>query len=346
VRKCRRVRTAAAQHVSIQRRDRRASYGGLQTCGSIWACPACAAKIAAERGEQLQRGVQRWHDEGGSWLLVTATLRHHARQPLLGLLDAISPAWKRGTSNRRPRKLLDAMGSIGMVRSIEVNHGANGWHPHVHALVAVAGTVTAAAIADLEAAIYDGWASSVERSGFARPSREHGVRVQLLDLSTALEEAAGYIVKQAVDAAGASRELTGHAEKRVAGRTPFGILGDLADDGLEDDLALTVEYQRATKGRRRMAWTKGLRERLVLEPERDDDEIAADTDREGRTLALLSGETWAGMTAVRGRPGALLAAVTACERDSEVLPMVANVVGSWGLPGPLTPPGGTDDDTG
>lgn len=34
---------------------RTAGYGGLATCGSVWVCPQCAAKIVPGRADELSR---------------------------------------------------------------------------------------------------------------------------------------------------------------------------------------------------------------------------------------------------------------------------------------------------
>lgn len=344
VRKCRRVRNSSAAHVEVQLRGDRASYGGLQTCGSVWACPACAAKVAAERAESLTGAVQRWHDEGGTWLLLTGTLRHHQRHRLVPLLDGLQPAWEGATQNRRPLRLLREMGFIGAVRTIEVTHGLNGWHPHVHALMAVSGSVTDEQVAEYEEAAYDAWAAKAERAGLPRPTRAHGLQVKRLDLSEALEEAAGYLLKEATDAAtkrstakNAAHELTGEGQKLAAGRTAFGILRDIADLEDPDALALWREYSEATKGRRRMTWSRGLRERLGVGVERTDEEIAADTDREGRVMALLTAPAWEGIAPVRGRRGRLLAIVQTSPTPEDVFPRIARTLDAWGLPAPLPP---------
>lgn len=36
-----------------------AGYGNLLTCGSVWACPRCAAVIASKRSKELGNAIQR-----------------------------------------------------------------------------------------------------------------------------------------------------------------------------------------------------------------------------------------------------------------------------------------------
>ena len=50
-----------------------ASYGGLQTCGSVWTCPVCAAKIAERRRVELLDAMELHKAQGGAVYLLTLT---------------------------------------------------------------------------------------------------------------------------------------------------------------------------------------------------------------------------------------------------------------------------------
>ena len=49
-----------------------ASYGGLQTCGSVWTCPVCAAKIAERRRVELLDAMELHKAQGGAVYLLTS----------------------------------------------------------------------------------------------------------------------------------------------------------------------------------------------------------------------------------------------------------------------------------
>ncbi len=55
---------------------RSAAYGGLKTCGSVWCCPVCAAKIATRRADDLATVMRAVDELGGSAFLLTLTMRH------------------------------------------------------------------------------------------------------------------------------------------------------------------------------------------------------------------------------------------------------------------------------
>lgn len=48
-------------------------YTGLQTCGSVWACPVCASKIAERRRLEIQQAMAAHQEQGGAVNLLTLT---------------------------------------------------------------------------------------------------------------------------------------------------------------------------------------------------------------------------------------------------------------------------------
>lgn len=152
------------QGVVIQRRDvdgrMVASYRGLMTCGSVWACPRCSAVIAHTRAEEVAAGVRECYRRGGKVYLLTLTMRHSSRDQLADLWDALSSGWRsafgqRSWTGQRSRteqrrgglvKIANIMGDAerfdvaGLTRVVEATYGApkdggHGWHLHIHALV-------------------------------------------------------------------------------------------------------------------------------------------------------------------------------------------------------------------
>ena len=75
----------------------------------------------------------------------------------------------------------------------------------------------------------------------------------------------------------------GHAKlAKGKGRTPFQVLGAIVDAGgeawqFEDDLKLWRQWEKASRGRRQVAYSKGLREWAGLRKAKEDEEIASET---------------------------------------------------------------------
>lgn len=59
-----------------------AGFSNVQSCGSVWACPVCAAKIAASRTRDLEQVLNWAREQGHTIALVTMTVRHDRSQPL------------------------------------------------------------------------------------------------------------------------------------------------------------------------------------------------------------------------------------------------------------------------
>lgn len=258
--------------------DRRAGFAGLMICGSVWSCPVCSAKILFHRQGEVEAALAAWSARGGRLAMVTLTMRHDRGQSLSLLWDALSAAWRAVVTGRawaRARKDFDVG---GYVRAVEVTHGAAGWHVHVHVGVFIRRDVTGREVDDLGCAMFQPWRASLLRSGLAAPLARHGgLDAVLWDgrsqvLST-------YFTKNtySADASSAALELARGDLKaaRAGNRTPFRILSDVAAYGLADDVALWQEWERASKGRRQMTWSKGLRQELALDAEATDDELAA-----------------------------------------------------------------------
>ncbi len=152
------------QGVQIRRRESGgraiASYGGLVTCGSVWACPRCSAVVAHSRAAEISSAVRECQRRGGSVYLLTLTMRHSAADKLQDLWDALNQGWRSSfgtrswtgqrarTAERRGRLVdipavtgdAELFDVAGLTRVVEATYGApasggHGWHLHIHALV-------------------------------------------------------------------------------------------------------------------------------------------------------------------------------------------------------------------
>lgn len=68
--------------------DGRVSWTGIETCGSVWSCLACAAKIRAARAEEIDFLAKAHLAAGGYCTFLTFTIRHVATDNLKDLLEA------------------------------------------------------------------------------------------------------------------------------------------------------------------------------------------------------------------------------------------------------------------
>jgi hypothetical protein len=278
---------------------RRAGFAGYASCGSVWACPVCSERVLASRQHELESAITTWEATGGRVALVTLTMRHHAGQALADLWDGLSHAWAKTTSGRGWRDLNDRHGSpmerrvtsgarrgqvvterrIGWARVVETTHGANGWHVHVHCAMFLPATTTRDGADDLGGRMFATWARALRARGFAAPLAGPGVDVRLSGSETSAA-LAKYFVKATYssEAARLALEVARGDLKHARGqnRTPFRILADFAAHGVVDDLDLWHEWETASRGRRQLTWATGFRAVVLAEPERTDEDLAAD----------------------------------------------------------------------
>jgi Replication protein len=270
--------------------SRVAGYAGLVTCGSVWACPVCAAKIAAKRAEELARVIRKVLESGGSASLVTLTMRHHSGHRLKDLWKALSYAWSRVTSGKHWMADQVLGGMLGWVRVVEATYGQHGWHLHIHALVCWRSKVSLELAETIGGRMWERWAKALKRRGFESWQNHGGLDVRMASLRN--DNLSEYFVKLA-------REITSSATKdSKAGRSPFALLRDGLATGLADDLDLWFEWERVSKGRRQITWSLGehdLRKFAELGKEQTDEEVAAEEELQGEDVMALTGETWDGL---------------------------------------------------
>lgn len=282
VRHCGRVPRSGSDGVSLRLREGVAGYGGLQHCGSVWACPVCAGRIlvhrALEIGAVLGRAIEQGHPVG----FVTLTMRHHRAQPLRVLWGAAQKAWQRAISGKGWVEVGDLLD--GWVRVWEVTHGQNGWHVHVHCVVVLARDSTRDDLERIGSGMFQRWSRGLTAAGLEAPKLV-GQDWHLVEGNRAAEAVGDYLAKMAdsVEDRGTALglELTHSQPGRTAvalrTRPHWGVLDEFVTTGDVDALALWHEWERHSKGKRQVGWSKGLRERFAPEvEERTDAEVVAE----------------------------------------------------------------------
>lgn len=260
-----------------------AGYGGLHTCGSVWACPVCSAKIAARRTQEIERLLAWNAARGGSVALATFTMRHHSGHRLKALRKALSAAWRHVTAHRTWKTERKALGMDGYVRAIECTISEdNGFHLHIHLLTLFDGPVSQESISEWTDDLYALWSDGLALSGM-EASRAHGVDVRLG--TGALDGLGKYLSKLTYETAG------GRFKKgRKGGRTPFELLDDAINTGNADDFERWFEWEQGSRGMRQLTWSRGLKAKSLVD-DVSDEEIAAEDDQ-GETVAHITPTAW------------------------------------------------------
>jgi hypothetical protein len=302
--------------------DGRAGFSGVTSCGSVWACPVCASKIAAERANDLGQVAEWAVDQGHTIGMVTLTVQHHPGQRLAELWDAVTGAWSdvvkgeawsgepehaylqrlekwetdranRWTGSRRRARpvrrvgLAERFGVLGWARAVEVLHGLNGWHPHVHVPVVIDGPVSEGWIRLFGEAIFDRFQRALRRRGFDAVRDSGGLDARR---AYAAEELGGYLAKQLAFEATHGHVKTGRNGSEL--RAPFQVLADLTSTGDVGDLDIWREWEKASKGRQQLTWSAGIRAMGGLAEQQRTDEQIADDEPGDDDLLILDRDTW------------------------------------------------------
>lgn len=284
------MRVLRGSHVAVNRHIQfgTASYAGLVTCGSVWACAVCAAKVQERRRVEVEQGVL-WHQgNGGEVVMVTFTFPHHRGQLLGDLLAMQADAFTRMRKTRRYRDLLQGVGYLGLIRSLEVVHGDNGWHPHTHELWFVnEGTCAVWLRSELSKL----WMVACHRAGLIETDDPQDNRA-FLNYSVDVRgdvDSGDYIAKQADSRRwGIAAEVTKSSSKgRGSGIHPHALLLRDTDEGD----ALFLEYINGMKGKRQLHWSRGLKAAAGL-VDVSDEELADQEESGAVLLSLIPRETW------------------------------------------------------
>ena len=270
-----------------------AHYSGLLTCGLVWVCPVCSAKIRYRRSTEVERLLTAALAAGYGVEHVTLTARHHVGQGLGDLFGRSEEAWRSMRRDKSFRALIARFG-LRFVTVREVTHGpVNGWHPHRHIAAVTSHPLSKAERVELEDGFWRAWSHQLRRVGL---SAERGPGV-LVKPCTSTAGLGAYLLKVGGDdgeTRAAALELVRSDLKRGkrGHRNAEEIAEDYVDTGDLADLALLEEYWRATRGRRMMSWSDGLRaELLPAEVEHTDEELAA-LDQGGEVLMKIGRMAW------------------------------------------------------
>lgn len=266
---------------------RRPYYANLMVCGSVWACPICAAKIQSVRAAEVRQGIDTWTESGGAVLLLTQTVPHTRQDTLQDTLGGILDAQRRYTAGSPMQKLKGRYKVAGDVRALETTWGnAHGWHPHLHTLLFLD---QPAQLDELEAAMFKRWQSATGRAGFDPVSP----RAFKLQDGSAVRN---YVTKMGAEYQwNAEHELVrSHSKRGRRGNfSPFDLLTEhLSNPGRGRNIALFAEFAWTFHGRRQLVYSRGFRQKLVGNNEATDEQIATSIGENDAILSRIPGETW------------------------------------------------------
>lgn len=273
-------------------------FAGVATCKSVWSCPCCSARINSRRRRELALLFGKAL-ETGSAAFGAYTLRHSRSDSLADLQQALSDCWSAVNRDGTVRRTRKRLGHLGLVKSVEHTFTlANGWHPHLHPVHVFEGRLTPEQVAQLFEVEFAVWKRAAEKAGLRAPM-ERGQNLHLVEISegkTALD-LADYLSKGnllARSPESVAWEMTGTNTKTYSrtsdsgSLTPFEILDNISCAITPKEkskwLAIWHEYERVTKGRSALTYSKGLREHFGLRNAvRDESELIKSLELLGDT---------------------------------------------------------------
>ena len=197
-------------------------------------------------------------------------------------------AWQKVQSGSGWKFWKTSLGIVGTVRATELTHGKSGWHPHLHVLL-----LSTSPSADVEAArawISEKWRACVVRvlGREHEPDDVHGCQLTLAHSTE-------YLAKMGLEVAySAAKRSTGPS------RSPWQILADAAE-GDARSAELWRDYVSATKGRRQLEWSRGLKRRFGIEDVSDEDTaMRAARDESTEVVLELSKSEWNALRRANG----------------------------------------------
>lgn len=317
--KCKWISVASAVGVHASREHGSGFYSGLMTCGNVWTCTVCAAKVQERRREEIAEAIAWAYKNGLQPVMVTLTFPHQHWQKLADLIEQQADALHRLRAGAPWSRFKISVGYTGLIRSLELTFGDSGWHPHTHEIWfvspdAVADLSTAEAskheatqrkkrkmptdlddVQDMRSRITERWKACCARAGLLDlddARQVAGFEAHAVDVKGWCD-ASDYLAKQDDSRHwGVDREVAKASTKagKAKGKHPFGLLAQ-ASVGDKQSGARFIEYASVMRGKRQLFWSAGLKAKVGI-GEATDEELAEQQRDAADLLGMLDLEDW------------------------------------------------------
>jgi hypothetical protein len=292
---CKHSLTGAEVAVLVSSEHNKAFFDGLQTCGSVWVCPVCAAKVQERRRLEIASAMEFFYQaKNHQAVMVTFTFPHQKHMPLLELLLKQRQAMAYLRKGKQWDKFKNTNVFEGLIRSLEITYGlVNGWHPHTHELWFVSDKVDELKFLEY---VKEKWKRSCVKAGLLNEEDKKQVNAfetYAVDIKFNCK-ASDYLAKtdhkdNLKSYWGADREIakaSSKGKKEGKGMHPF----QLAIDNKQE---LFIEYVEAIKetASRQLYWSQGLKKKVGI-IEKSDEDIAEEETAEAEIISMISKPEW------------------------------------------------------
>lgn len=260
--KCARTRVSPNVEVKKSVQNSKAFYKGVSHCGSVWACPLCSSKFQEVRRKQISQAVDWGYETGLVVVMATLTFPHQDFHKVSDLLTKQSAALKSFRAGNVFDKFKKRTGFKGLIRSLEITYGSNGWHPHTHELWFIDPQTDPDYFRDF---IINRWENACSKQGLIPRGKLKAFRKRAIDVQWDCSTS-DYLAKQDDDRNfwGVDREMSSASSKTVAKTIhPFQLVHQ-ANLGDETAAQKFIEYIEAMKGKAQIFWSQGLKKTVGI----------------------------------------------------------------------------------
>jgi hypothetical protein len=265
---------------------------GVVTCGSPWSCLACSYKIRSKRARAIALAIACHIALGGGVLFGTFTFSHDRGEQLDRVWDVLGKGWRHMTSGQYWVDFKDSFGLAGSIKTVEVTHGRNGWHPHIHVLFFIDAPMNDFDREDdyreFRRFLRERWITYFDNHQGRNVSREFGTRFDPVKADES-DQVGTYCTKAGYELAMADAKI-GRSEGH---RHPFAIAHDAARWGDKADVMLLREWIVSSKRKRSIQWAgNDVKAYAKGEADKTDQELAAEEQIGDESLLVVERDVW------------------------------------------------------
>ncbi|MBA7524373.1 hypothetical protein ES705_16511 [subsurface metagenome] len=275
----------------------RVSYKNLIRCGSVWICPECSYKIRSTRRDELMTMFNGLQSDGYHLIFLTLTKRHKmvdSKHYDRDKFKSYNKDWEKTNTCRIIRDLKAQFG-IKNIRTIDFTYSyVNGFHPHLHIVLAYKiefKKLNPTIIGQMISESYTEKWLSLNESAVMEAQDAEIVGNQDCKYG---ESVMRYIAKVTL-----VHEMTDakHAKNTTGININPMAIPDMLRTGeygcytKEQLIEIYGDFGFKTKGIRFMGYTKGLKEKYLIE-EKTDDEVVTDTENLVNLLFTIEWPVW------------------------------------------------------
>ena len=281
---------------TIMGNGEQARYSGLMQCGRLWTCPVCSSRIQEHRAIEIGKAIAWAYSNGKKAMMLTLT-HPHTRANTWALKNTLLKNAKvlRKLRESRQWKSLKDYGFAGLVRSLEVTIGKNGWHVHTHELLFVDDSADAL---EIKALIKKRYKQACQRYGLLNdaPAQLEAFEKYAVDIQDRANCSAYLAKAGGTQNWGADRELAKQSRKLGKShktQSPFSLL-ERSATGDRNAGELFLHYAKSMHGQRQLFWSHGLKQTVGID-ELSDTAILegnGDSTTEYEPQAHLNSKQW------------------------------------------------------